>query len=76
MLSELAVVPSAVSGLPSSNAWPARPRRASTRHILGPTSLRAFRGVLSSDGVRADLTGHGMPLSGGAAFLLETGSNQ
>ena len=32
---------------PNSNAWPARPRRALSRHILGPASLRALCSVPS-----------------------------
>jgi len=51
--SELAVVPSATPGSPSSNAWPVRPRHASPRHIVCPTSLRALHGVPRIVSVRA-----------------------
>jgi hypothetical protein len=70
----LAVVPSTTSGSPSSNAWPARSRHVTTRHILGPTSLRAFRSVLSSAGVRAYLPAPHLPEASGSAFPIKTGS--
>ena len=70
----LAVVPSAKSGLPSSNAWLARPRQARPRHILHPTLLRALQGVPSGVVVRALLPEHSSPATHGAAVLLKTGA--
>ena len=59
---------------PSLNAWPARPRHASSRHISPPTSLRALRRVPSYTDVRA---GHAVPCPATkrvAALLIETDS--
>ena len=71
----LAVVPSITSGLPSSNAWPARPRQARPRHILHPTTLRALQGVPSGVGVSALLPEHSSTATHGAAVLLKTGAD-
>src|SRR5271157_1516875 len=70
----LVVVPSATSGSPSSNAWPARPRQASSRHILPPTSLRALHRVPSSAVVRAYPPAPRPSASSGSVNSLETGS--
>ena len=72
--SELAVAPSTTPSSPSSNAWPARPRHALSRHILRLTSLRALCSVPSGAVVCAHLAGHGALSSRGAALLLETGA--
>jgi len=70
---ELAVVPSATPGSPSTNAWPARPRHARTRHISRQTSLRVLKSVPSSAVVRAYLRAPRQPSSSGSVFLLKTG---
>src|SRR5208337_4963770 len=70
----LVVVPSATSGSPSSNAWPARPHLASSRHILPPTSLRALHRVPSSAAVRAYPPAPRPSASSGSVNSLETGS--
>jgi len=51
----LAVVQSATSGPPISNAWLVRPRQARSRHISSSSWLRAFRSVPSGVGVCAHL---------------------
>src|ERR1700733_13511754 len=67
--SDLAVAPSSTPGSPKSKACPARPRRTSPRHILGPAPLRAFYSVPSGVGVCAD---HAVlrPATNRAAVLL------
>ena len=74
-VTELAVVPPTTTCSPSLNAWPARPRRAPSRHILAPTRIRAFHSVPSYANPRADLhTPHLIkPVS--AAFLIEIGAD-
>ena len=72
--SELAVVPSATPGSPSSNAWPARPRHALSRHISCPTQLRALHRVPSGAGVRACLPGSRLRASTGSVIPLKIGS--
>jgi hypothetical protein len=72
--SESAVVPSATPGSPSANACLARPRPASSRHILRPTLLRALHCVPSHAEVRAHRAGHGSFNSNGAALSIETGA--
>ena len=67
--SELAVVPSTTPVSLSPNAWPARPRQAAARHILGPMPLRAFHRVPSDAGVRADYVVP-CPVTDRAAVLL------
>jgi len=72
--SDLAVAPSSTPGSPKSNACPARSRRTSPRHILGPAPLRAFYSVPSGAGVRAD---HAVPCPAtkrAAVLLIETDS--
>jgi hypothetical protein len=71
---ELAVVPPTTPGSPNSNAWPARPRRATSRHILGPTGLSAFQSVPSGAKPRADLTEPHSIVAGSAAFLINNGA--
>jgi hypothetical protein len=50
------VVPATTPCSPSLNAWLARPRHASSRHIMSLTTLRALRRVPSYADVRAHLT--------------------
>ena len=72
--SELAVVPSATPGSPSSNAWTARLRHARPRHIPRPNSLRALHRVPSSAGVCAYSQARQWAETGGSAFETKTGS--
>lgn len=72
--SELAVVPSATPGSPSSNAWTARLRHARPRHIPRPNSLRALHRVPSSAGVCAYSQARQWAETGGSAFEIKTGS--
>jgi hypothetical protein len=73
-VNELAVVPSTTPGSLSSNAWPARPRCALSRHILGLISLRALFSVPSGAAARADHLSPRPRGTSGAVFLLETGA--
>ncbi len=72
--SESAVVPSATPGSRSTNAWPARPRQAAVRHILGSEPLRAVLCLPSDVGVRTELIAPYPPSDGAALFLIETDS--
>jgi hypothetical protein len=72
--SELAVAPSARPGSPSSNAWPARPRHASSRHILGPALLRALHCVPSGMAPRAYLRAPCPATPSVSVLLLKTDS--
>jgi hypothetical protein len=72
--SELAVVPPATPGSPTSNARPVRPRDTRRRHIPRPTSLRALDRVPSSAAARADFPAPRPPASSGFAIPLKTGS--
>ncbi len=72
--SESAVIPSATPGSRSMNAWPARPRQAAVRHILGPVPLRAFHRVPSDAGVRADHVVPRPATNRAAVLLIETDS--
>jgi len=70
----LAVVPSATSSLPNSNAWPTLLRQARPRHIPRPNSLRALYRVPSTVVVRAYLPATHLPEASGSAFPIKTGS--
>ncbi len=72
--SESAVVPSATPGSETANAWPARPRQAAARHILGPAPLRAFDRVPSDAGVRAEQVATCPVTNRAAVLLIETDS--
>jgi hypothetical protein len=73
--SELAVVLPVTPGSTSSNAWPARPRRAWPRHISCPTLLRALHRVPSAVRVRAYLFPLHSPVARGSVYAIESGSD-
>jgi hypothetical protein len=72
--SDLAVAPSSTPGSLKSKACPARPRRTSPRHILGPAPLRAFYRVPSGVRVRADHVVLRAATNRAAVLLIETDS--
>jgi hypothetical protein len=72
--SELAVALTTTPRSPSSNAWPARPRHATSRHKMSPTSLRALRRVPSGVAVCADQPEPYPTAPGGSVFTIDTGS--
>ena len=61
-------------GTPSGNASPARPRRVTSRYIVGPTGLRAFRSVPSGADPRADLLEPHPIVADSAVFLINNGA--
>ena len=72
--SESAVALTTTPRSPSSNAWPARPRHATSRHKMRPTSLRALRRVPSGVAVCADRPEPYPTAPGGSVFTIDTGS--
>ena len=72
--SELAVARSTTPSSLSWNAWPARPRQAWLRHIVCPTSLRAFHRVPSNAAVRAYHLGTISREANGTALRIKMGS--
>jgi hypothetical protein len=72
--SESAVVPSTTSGSPSSNAWPARPRHAASRHSMDPNSLHALARVPSGVAACANLLEPHLTALRGSAFTIKSGS--
>jgi hypothetical protein len=74
--SESAVVPSAMAGLRSTNAWLARPHPVRPRHNVGPASLRAFHRILSFLAACAYFTDHALPARSDAALLIEIGAHR
>lgn len=73
--SELAVVPSPTPGSRSRNAWPVRPRLATSRHRLSPTSLRALDRVPSGVAACADRPGPHSSTHCGSVFTIKSGSH-
>ena len=72
---ELAVALSTTPDSTSSNAWPARPRRARPLHSLRLTLLRALHCTPSGVRVCACLRPANLPLGAGSVYVIEIGSN-
>ena len=72
---ELAVVPPTTLDSLSSIAWLARPRLVASRHILGPTDLRAFRSVPSHVELRASLRTTHSTVTPSADLLIKNSSD-
>jgi hypothetical protein len=71
----LAVVLSSTPGSLSTNAWPARPRRALPRHIVDPATTPRIYCVPRIAAARARFIDDASLVSTGAALLIETGAH-